>query len=212
VPEGPFKVKNSHTGKMNTFYQNAQNAICLRDETGKDLWGVPLGKPICGTAHNVDYYANGKLQIIFGAGSSIYIIDRLGRYVNGFPLDLGRKITLGPDIYDFNGAKKYNVMILHKDNTIEMYNLKGIKPAAWKGIMANETIKNLPERIMVGGNSFWVVRTSIQTLIFPFYGGDPLTVYSGNQMIRTDSEIKPVDASTVEFTCYDGKVRTLKIK
>ena len=211
VPSGPFEVKNSHTGKMNTFYQNAQKAICLRDETGKDLWGVPLGKPLCGTAHNVDYFANGKLQIIFGAGSSIYVIDRLGRYVSGFPLDLGKEITLGPDVYDFSGARKYNIMVLHKDNTIQMYNLKGKKPEAWKGITASETIKALPELLKVGGKDFWVVRTSIQTLIFPFYGGEPLTVFEGDSKIRPDSTIRVTDETSVQVVSYDGKSRTVRL-
>lgn len=211
VPSGPFEVKNSHTGKMNTFYQNAQKAICLRDENGKDLWGVPLGKPLCGTAHNVDYFANGKLQIAFGAGSSIYVIDRLGRYVSGFPLDLGKEITLGPDVYDFSGARKYNVMVLHKDNTIQMYNLKGKKPEAWKGITADETIKALPELLKVGGKDFWVVRTSIQTLIFPFYGGEPLTVFEENSKIRPDSAINVTDETSVQVVSYDGKSRIVRL-
>lgn len=212
VPAGPFKVKNSHTGKMNTFYQNSQNALCLRDETGKDLWGVPFGKPICGTVHNVDYYANGKLQFLFGAGNSIYLIDRLGRYVNGFPLELGEEIVLGPDVYDFSGARKYNIMVLHKDNTIQMYNLKGSKPQAWKGIAAAETIKALPERLTLSGKDFWVVRTSIQTLIFPFYGGEPLTVYEGDSKIRPDSEVKVAGPMSVEVSCYDGKTRTVSLQ
>ena len=211
VPSGPFEVKNSHTGKMNTFYQNAQKAICLKDENGKDLWGVPFGKSLCGTAHNVDYFANGKLQILFGAGSSIYIIDRLGRYVSGFPLDLRKEITLGPDVYDFSGARKYNIMVLHKDNTIQMYNLKGKQPEAWKGITAEETIKALPELIKVGGKDFWVVRTSIQTLIFPFYGGEPLTVAEGNSKIKPDSEIVVTDETSVQAQCYDGKSRTIRL-
>jgi hypothetical protein len=211
VPQGPFEVKNSGTGKMNRFYQNQHMSICL-SENGKDLWGVPFKEPICGAAANVDYYANGKLQIIFGAGSKIYIIDRLGRYVSGFPIDLKKEILIGPDVYDFNGAKKYNIMVLHKDNTVEMYNLKGEKPASWKGIMPEETIKALPERIVAGGSSYWVVRTSIQTLIYPFYGGEPLTSFKGEQMIRPDSEILAVDASTLEAVCYDGKKRTVKLK
>ncbi len=211
VPSGPFQVKNSHTGKMNTFYQNAQKAICLRDETGKDLWGVPFGKSLCGTAHNVDYFANGKLQIIFGSGSSIYVIDRLGRYVSGFPLDLGKEITLGPDVYDFSGARKYNIMVLHNDNTIQMYNLKGKKPDAWKGITAAETIKALPELVKVGGKDFWVVRTSIQTLVFPFYGGEPLTIYEGNSKIKPDSDVKVIDGTSVQVVSYDGKSRNIKL-
>ena len=211
VPKGPYDVKNSGTGKMNKFYQNSHNSLCLSQD-GKDLWGVPFNDPLCGRAGTVDYFANGKLQILFCASDKLYLIDRLGRYVTGFPISLGKEVLLGPDIYDFNGAKKYNVMVLHKDNTVEMYNLKGQKPASWKGITSSETIKNLPERLVVGGSTFWVVRTSIQTLIFPFYGGDPLTVFTGNQMIRPDSAVKAVDAASVDFTCYDGKVRTLKIK
>ena len=211
VPKGPFQVKNSGTGKMNNFYQNSHLSLCL-SENGKDLWGVPFKEPVCGTAQNVDYYANGKLQIVFGAGSKVYMIDRLGRYVTGFPVDLGKEILIGPDVYDFNGSKKYNVMVLHKDNTVEMYNLKGQKPSSWKGIRSEETIKALPERIAVGDNSFWIVRTSIQSLLYPFYGGEPLTAFKGDQMIRPDSEVKVVDGTTVEVTCYDGKKRTVKLK
>ena len=211
VPKGPFEVKNSGTGKMNRFYQNSHLSLCL-SEDGKDLWGIPFKEALCGRASNVDYFANGKLQIIFGAGSRIYILDRLGRFVNGFPVDLKKDILLGPDVYDFNGTRKYNIMVLHKDNTVEMYNLKGQKPASWKGISAPETVKSLPEKITVGGSSFWVVRTSVQTLIYPFYGGEPLTSFAGDQMIRPDSEIKALDGTTVEAVCYDGKRRTVKLK
>lgn len=212
VPAGPFRVKNSGTGRMNLFYQNSAGAICLKEETGKGIWGVPFGKPLCGIAQAIDYYANGKLQILFGAGSGIYLIDRLGRFVPGFPVDLGKEILIGPEPYDFNGTNAYNIMVLHKDNTIEMYNLKGERPSIWNGISCEETIKGLPERIVVGGNTFWVVRTSIQTLIYPFTGGSPLTVYQGQDMIRPDSRIDVVDHVTVQAECYDGHVRTIKLK
>ena len=209
VPEGPFQVKNSGTGKMNDFYQNSHMSICLR-EGGKDLWGIPFQHKICGIAETIDYYANGKLQILFGAGDKIYLIDRLGRFVSGFPVTLGKDILLGPAPYDFNGVNKYNVMVLHKDNSLEMYNLKGVKPESWKGIRIEETIKSLPEKIEVGGRSYWVVRTSVQTLIFPLMGGDALTTFEGDKMIRPDSEIRIIDAATVGFDCYDGKQRSLK--
>ena len=212
IPQGPFRVKNSGTGKMNLFYQNSHGAICLQEEGGKGLWGVPFKGKLCGTAQTLDYYANGKLQILFASGSSIYLIDRLGHYVNGFPVDLGKTVLLGPDVYDFNGANAYNIIVLHKDNTIEMYNLKGRKPSSWKTIVAPETVKSLPERIIVGGNTFWVVRTSIQTLIYPFGGGNALTSFKGDQMIRPDSEVKIVDAVSVSVECYDGKQRTVTLK
>lgn len=211
VPKGPFDVKNSGTGKMNKFYQQDNNYLCL-SENGKPLWAVEFATPICGTAVNIDYFANGKLQILFGSTSKIYAIDRLGRMVSGFPVDLKKEILLGPGLYDFSGNRKYNVMVLHKDNTVSMYNLKGTKPAAWKDITAKETIKSLPEKIELGNSTFWVVRTSLQTLIFPFMGGETLTSFEGDKMIRPDSEIKVIDNESVEVTCYDGKQRIVKLK
>ena len=93
-----------------------------------------------------------------------------------------------------------------------MYNLKGQKPASWSGIRPSEIIRGLPERIIVGGNTFWVVRTSVQTLIYPFGGGQPLTAFQGDQMVLPDSEVKVVDGSAVELQCYDGRSRTVKLK
>lgn len=212
VPEGPFRVRNSGTGKMNLFYQQENLYLCLQEENGKGLWGVPFKEPICGCAQTVDYYANGKLQILFAAGSKLYLIDRLGRFVSPpFPVDLGKRILLGPDAYDFSGNGKYNVMVLHTDNTIEMYNLQGRRPADWKTITSKETIKGLPERIRVGGRSYWVVRTSIQTLIFGFYGGTALTSFTGDRMIRPDSEITPAGDNAVEAVCYDGRRHTIRL-
>ena len=211
VPKGPFRVKNSGTGRMNLFYQQDNLYLCLQEEGGKGLWGVPFDAPICGCAQTLDYYANGKLQILFASGSKLYLIDRLGHYVTNFPVDLGKRILIGPDVYDFSGRKKYNVMILHTDNTIEMYNLQGRRPPQWKTITSSETIKGLPERIRVSGSTYWVVRTSIQTLIFGFYGGEPLTVFTGDRMIRPDSKITPLDNGSVEAVCYDGKRHTIRI-
>ena len=214
VPAGPFSVMNSGTGRTNLFYQRANGAISLKEENGKGIWGVPFKKKLCGTAHNLDYHGNGNLQILFGAGSELYIIDRSGRFVGGFPVDLGKDILLGPDVYDFNGDNSYSVLVLHKDNTVEMYDLRGQKPQSWKGIVppVNNTIKSLPERLAVGDKDVWVVRTSMQTLIYPFEGGSPLNPLEGDKMILPTAEIKVKNATTLEARCYDGKTRTVKIK
>ena len=80
------------------------------------------------------------------------------------------------------------------------------------GTALDESIKSLPEQLVVGGKNFWVVRTSVQTLIYPFYGGEPITVFEGDEKIRPDSEVRKVDESSVQVSCYDGKTRTVKIK
>ena len=212
VPTGPFTVRNSATGKDNKLYQNSHLSICLQDENGKDVWGVPFKYPILGYVTAIDYYDNGKLQYLFAADSKLYLIDRLGRFVSGFPVDLGKKIAVGPEVHDFTGAKGYTAMVLHKDNTVGMYNLHGQPTASWKGITAKETIKSLPELLEGGGKKYWVVRTSNQTLVYPFDGGDPLVKGGeGNKMIRPDSQVTFNAKGTVTAKCYDGKDRTFKL-
>ena len=209
VPSGPFPVINSGTGKTNLFYQQTNGAIGLKDMDGKGTWAVPFKENICGTAHNVDYYSNGNLQVLFGAGSKIYLIDRRGAFVSGFPKDLGKPILIGPDVYKTDEG--YVVMVLHKDNTLEMYDLQAKQPQLWKGIECDEPIRGLPERLEVGDKSFWVVRTSVQILIYPFEGGEPLNSFPTHKMFVPTAEVVVRNSTTVEAECYDGMIRSLKL-
>lgn len=212
VPSGPFKVRNSATGKDNTFYQNSHLSLCLQDENGKDMWGIPFKFPVCGYVTAIDYYNNGKLQYLFAADSKLYLIDRLGRFVGGFPVDLGKKIVVGPEVYDFTGAKGYTAMVLHRDNTVGLYDLHGRTAPAWKGITARETIKSLPELLEGKGRKYWVVRTSSQTLVYPFNGGEPLVKGEGDKMVRPDSQVSINEKGMAVAKCYDGKERTFKLE
>lgn len=210
VPGGLFPVTNFATGKTNYLYQNAHKSICLRDENNKDVWGVPFKETICGRVHTIDFYNNKKLQWLFCAGSKIYLMDRLGRWVNGFPVTLPAPVLLGPDVYDFTGAGGYTIMVLHKDNSLARYNLHGEKAPGFKGIRAPETVKNLPELLELKGKRYWVVRTSIQTLIYPFEGGEPLFKAEGGKMLKPDAVLVP-SSKGVNAECYDGKTREIKL-
>ena len=210
VPTGYFPVKNHATGKTNHLYQNSHGAICLNDENGKGVWGIPFKGSLCGRVQNVDYFANGKIQFLFASGSKLYLLDRLGHWVNGFPVEVGKPVLLGPDVYDFTGAGGYTVMVLHKDNTLERYNLHGRKPEGWKGISAPETVKDLPELLEVKEKRFWAVRTSVRVLIYPFEGGDPVVSGEGGKMIKPDSKLA-VTSKGVSAECYDGREREFKL-
>ena len=210
VPTGPYTVYNYFTKKNNQLYQNSSLSICLNDENGKGVWGIPFKEPICGRVHDIDFYKNGKIQFLFAAGDKLYLLDRLGHWVNGFPVKLPKAVLLGPDVYDFTGAGGYTVMVLHKDNSLERYNLHGQKPDGWKGIQAPETVKNLPELLEVNGKNYWVVRTSVRTLVYPLAGGEPLVKEEGNKMLRPDAQLK-ITSKGISGECYDGRNRDFKL-
>ena len=105
VPAGPFTVYNYYTKKNNQLYQNKSLSICLNDENGKGVWGIPFKEPLCGRVQSLDYYKNGKIQFLFAAGDKLYLLDRLGHWVSGFPARLPKAVLLGPDVYDFTGRQ-----------------------------------------------------------------------------------------------------------
>lgn len=210
VPTGLFPVTNYQSGKTNYLYQNNHLSICLNDENGKGVWGIPFKEPLCGRVQDIDYYHSGKIQFLFAAGNKLYLLDRLGHWVNGFPVSLPKPVLLGPDAYDFTGAGGYTVMVLHKDNTLERYNLHGAKPEGWKGIQAPETVKDLPELLESRGKRYWVVRTSVRTLVYPFQGGDALVKEEGGKMLKPDAQLTPTSKG-VSGECYDGKTRDFKL-
>lgn len=210
IPSGPFPVKNSATGRTNLLAQQSNYYLSLKEEDGTGIWSIPFTEPLCGAVETIDYYANGKLQFLFAAGTKIHLLDRLGRFVSGFPVDLGKEILLGPAAYDFSGAKGYSVVVLHKDNSIGMYNIHGEKPEGWKGIAPGEMIISLPELLKAGGKDYWAVRTAVRTLIYPFYGGEPVYSEEGAKSIRRDSAIE-IDGESLKVTCNDGKTRNIKL-
>ena len=210
VPTGLFPVVNYTDGKTNYLYQNAHKSICLNDENGKGVWGIPFKEDLCGRVQCIDYYFNKKIQFLFCAGNKLYLLDRLGHWVKDFPVALSKPVLLGPDVYDFTGAGGYTVMILHTDNSLERYNLHGQKPEGWKGIQAPETVKNLPELLESKGKRYWVVRTSVRTLVYPFEGGETLTRDEGGKMIKPDAVVTPTSKG-VSAECYDGRTRDFKL-
>ena len=186
VPRGPFKVRNSGTGKDNTLSQTDNLALQLKDETGKTLWSIPFKDPLCGRVEEVDYYANGRIQFLFAAGSKLYLLDRLGRMVTGFPAETGREIVLGPAVYDFTGAHGYTALVLHKDNTIAMYDLHGKVRDGWTDIVCDTPVTALPELVTVEGTRYWIVRTTAaQPAVYGFHGGEPVARGEAKKILKT---------------------------
>lgn len=186
VPRGPFTVKNSGTGKQNTFSQTDNLALQLKDENGKTLWSIPFQTPLCGRVEEIDYYDNGRIQFLFASGSKLYLLDRLGRMVTGFPAETGRDIVLGPAVYDFSGAHGYSAMVLHADNTIGLYDLHGKVRDGWTDIACDAPVTALPDLVTVEGTRYWIVRTTAsQPLVFGFHGGVPVAKGEARKILKT---------------------------
>lgn len=209
VPKGPFKVKNCATNKINSLSQQSNNYLTLSDENGKAVWSVEFHEPLCGRVEEVDHYANGKIQFLFAAGSKLWLLDRLGRFVSGFPVALPKAVLLGPALYELPEGR--TVGFLYTDGSIGFTSMKGEARSFWKGVEVPGQVVALPELLKAENGKFWVIRTLKEARIYPYEGGEPVYAKSGKEAIRSDSAVTPNGKGGFTVTCNDGKTRTVKL-
>ncbi|MFA7117002.1 MAG: hypothetical protein WC140_07230 [Bacteroidales bacterium] len=215
IPHGPYKVYNYKTKKNNYLQETKDGYVKLIDHRNRFISKNKIGNSIAGYISTVDYLKNGKLQWLFAAGSKIWLMDRLGRIVNGFPIDFKKNIVLGPTVID-NGNRNYSILVLHDNNSVSKYNLKGEKCSGWKDIKTQENIIRLPKVKKIGGRIYLILKTKYQTLIYD-NNGIVIADFSKNNMISPDSEIKIISNNILKLTTVEGdevslNLRTGKIK
>lgn len=84
----PVPVVNHNTQERELFVQDDAHTVYLLNNSGRILWKQKLDGAINSQVYQVDALKNGKLQYLFSTSSHIYLIDRNGNPVTGFPLAL----------------------------------------------------------------------------------------------------------------------------
>ena len=116
----PIQTVKSHLSKeIELVFQDSLNNFCLLSKDLKALWKVDVGQRIRGEITQIDFYANGKLQYFFTTENAIHIVDRLGRYVDGFPKQINSSKDIRfSTVVDYDRSKRYRYMLTDgKGNT-----------------------------------------------------------------------------------------------
>ncbi|MDR2813278.1 MAG: hypothetical protein LBB79_01275 [Prevotellaceae bacterium] len=125
----PWVVKNHRTGQKEILAQDVQNTIYLIDNQGTLLWKKAIGEPIMERVLQVDYLRNNKLQLLFNTGAKLYIVDRLGRDVDKFPINFASQASAPVAVFDYDRSRDYRYFVPCKDGKIRSYERTG-KPLA----------------------------------------------------------------------------------
>lgn len=136
----PAIVKNHYTQASEIFVQDTENTIYLISTTGKILWKRQLEEPIVSDIEQIDIFKNDKLQLVFNTANRLYIIDRLGRDVSGFPIQFPRSASAPLKILDYNNSKDYRFLVPAENGLIYNFDKKGKEVKGWKFERKNHPI------------------------------------------------------------------------
>ncbi len=121
----PTVVKNHLTNETELVCADVKNNLYLLSNTGKILWKKNIGETILGQIRQGDYFNNGKLQLVFNTEDQLFIIDRNGNNVSGFPVKLNIAAAGALTLFDYENNQNYRLWIPLKNNTTVCYAING---------------------------------------------------------------------------------------
>ena len=153
----PYFVKDHRTNNLNIVAFDTLNNMYLIDHDGNIVWKLNLGEKVISDVHTVDYYKNGKIQYLFNTTNRIYLIDLLGRDVEGYPVDLSDKATNGLAVFDYDKDRNYRVLLAMDDNRVYNFDIKGKKIKGWKKPLSKGKVSVPVQLLRDGGKDYIII-------------------------------------------------------
>ena len=153
----PKLVRNHNNNLWEVLLQDSTNKISLLDDKGEILWQEAFPKPITSSIYQLDYYKNGKLQYLFTTDSAIYIMDRNGANLDGFPVQFSDFQVKQLYLIDYDHSKNYRLLITDSSGNLRMFNQQ-LKPLeGWSPLSFNSTLSDQVFHVRVRGKDRIVI-------------------------------------------------------
>ncbi len=211
----PFVVRNHTNNQLETVLQDSANYFHLIGSDGKVLWSKLLDQEITSEVEQVDFYENGKLQYFFTTDSSIHIIDRLGNYVEGYPVSLRHRARYA-SVVDYDNSRRYRWLISDEFGNLFLYNKNGVVLEGWTPRPLGGRLSSAPFHIRVRGRDCIIAveasgKVHMMNRRGEYYPNFPLDL---GVRVETVPYVKPgADFSESQLTVInkDGKLVTFNM-
>ncbi len=218
----PFFFTNHTTGAKEIFIQDMKNNTYLINAAGRVLWKVPLNERIIGTIYMIDYFRNGKYQLMFSGKNYIHLLDRNGNYVGRYPVKLRSPATNSLALFDYDNNLNYRLFIAGEDKMIYSYDKTGNVVKGWNPFRTAGYVKAEISYFKVSGKDYLVASDENSVYFLDRAGNkrvnlkESVTKASGSAMrLNPGSEPSVVCTSTdgtVQHIYFDGSIKKFSLK
>jgi hypothetical protein len=205
----PFLFTNHNTGAKEIFVQDHKKNGYLINQAGRVLWKVSLPELISGDVWMIDFYKNGKLQLLFSGKNYLHVIDRNGNSIEKFPVRLRYPASAPMALFDYEGNKDYRIIIPGDDRIVYAYDKSGNVVKGWNFFKTPGNVSSQAEHFRVAGKDYILVTDDVSVYFLDRTGNirvKPLQAVSRakNSELRLDLRS---DISSVLFSSPDGTVQ-----
>lgn len=203
----PFLFTNHNTGATEVFIQDEKNNIYLISASGKILWKAPVREKITGDIFMIDYYRNGKNQLLFSGRDYLHLIDRNGNYVDKYPVKMRSPASNTLAVFDYESNKEYRLCIAGEDRKIYVYDRAGSPVRGWNIFSTRGRVTDPVRFFRVRGKDYLIAADDQDIYVLDRTGNirvahqEPLRK-AGGSAIRLSGG----DDDALIFTTADGTV------
>jgi len=154
---GPKAIINFNDGSEDLVLQDLSNTLYLINSAGEQVFDQVLDGPIVSEAFQIDFYKNGKLQLLVATANYLYGIDRLGESLPGFPVKLQGEKIAHLNLLDYDQNREYRYFISTEQGNLWLLDKSGKALEGWNPLALGETSIGPPFHVRVSGKGDFMV-------------------------------------------------------
>jgi hypothetical protein len=170
----------------------------------------------------IDYFRNGKYQLLFSGKKYLHLLDRNGNYVERYPVKLRSPATNSLALFDYDNNRNYRILIAGEDKMIYAYDKTGSVVKGWKSFRTNGYVNSEIYWFRVSGKDYLVISDETSLYFIDRSGNprltlkEPVTKAKGSS-IRLISGTPPsvvctAPDGTIQHIYFDGNVKKFTLR
>lgn len=153
----PHIVPNPSGNSNDIVVFDTQDNMYLISADGEILWKNEISESPMSDIYVVDALKNGQQQFVFNTGNYIYVVDRSGNNLEGFPMKLLSKASNGLSVFDYNDTSDCRLVLCGEDRFVYNYDLSGNETEGWNRHRTDDRVLKPVQHLVADNKDFIIV-------------------------------------------------------
>jgi hypothetical protein len=190
------------------FVQDAATNLCKIDFSGNIVWKKQLNEKIIGGFSTVDFYRDGRSQLLFNTDSLLHLIDVNGNDVGNYPIRLPAKAS------NACSASDKNIFIACINQMVYAYQLNGKPLSDWSYYHTNTLVKRRIQQFTIDNSKYLAINEEGDAVTFLDMKGNVKASFKDKFVQANNSGVYYIGMDSTEgnyFVDSDTSGRVLKL-
>jgi hypothetical protein len=153
-----FTINHNDPANLEIMVQDNSFQLHQLSSEGKINWSFNVGEAIISEVSQVDVLGNGKYQYLFNSKQKLFLVDREGKNVEGFPVEFPAEATAGVNVFDYDNNRNYRCFVPLGDGKVVVYDKNGKLVEGWNFLGTESEVTTPVQHFRIKGKDYIVFK------------------------------------------------------